>query len=247
MTRRDLHVHTLYCDGKSTPEEAVKAALEKGFEQIGLVAHSYLPFDEESCIKPEKTLEFQGEVRRLKEKYRGNIEVFCGIEEDIFSEQSREGFDYVIGSVHYIKQGDKYFSVDETPDILKNLIDTFYGGDFYACAADYFALVKELAKKRPTVIGHFDLIKKFRRDIPFDEHEPRYVSAWKSAADELLKLGAPFEINTGGISRGYLDEPYPSPEIAEYIKSQGGRLLLSSDAHRAQDIGFGFEKWQELL
>ena len=247
MTRRDLHVHTCYCDGKSTPEEAVKAALEKGFGQIGLVAHSYVPFDEESCIKPEKIAEFQGEVRRLKEKYRGKIEVFCGLEEDIFSEQSREGFDYVIGSVHYIKQGGRYFSVDETPEILKNLIDGFYGGDFYSCAEDYFALVGELEKKRPTFIGHFDLIKKFRRFIPFDSREPRYVSAWKTAADRLIKSGLPFEVNTGGIARGYLNEPYPSPEIAEYIKSQGGRLLLSSDAHRPEDIGFDFERLQGLI
>ena len=247
MILRDLHVHTFYCDGKSSPEDAVKSALGKGFEQIGLIAHSYVPFDADSCIQPERIAKFQSEVKRLKEKYHGRIDVLCGLEEDIFSEQRRDGFDYIIGSVHYLKQGERYIPIDYTPEILKDMIDGYYGGDFYACAEDYFSLTQQLAKKRPTVIGHFDLIKKFCRIIPFDSREPRYVSAWKSAADALLKLGVPFEINTGGISRGYLDEPYPSPEIAEYIKAHGGSLILSSDAHCCENIGFGFKEWEYLI
>ena len=32
----NLHQHTTFCDGKSTAEEVVIAALEKGFSSIGL-------------------------------------------------------------------------------------------------------------------------------------------------------------------------------------------------------------------
>lgn len=244
MSGFDLHVHSNFCDGKNCPEEMVESAIKKGLERIGVVAHSYVGFDESSCIPLEKIPEFLNETTRLKEKYRGKIEVLCGLEEDLFSEQSREGFDYTVGSVHYIKRGGEYISVDESPEMTLSALKRFYGGDFYSFAEDYFKNVSLLAQKAPDIIGHFDLVKKFEKSVPFDRANPRYISAWQSAAEALLPLGAPFELNTGGVCRGYSDEPYPSFEIAEYIKSRGGRLILSSDAHRAEDIAFGFERFE---
>lgn len=240
MTLRDFHIHTSFCDGHDTPEEMVQSAVEKGLKQVGILCHSYVPFDN-CCIPLERVDEFKAEVARLKEKYRGQIDVFCGIEADIYSPQSLDGFDYVIGSVHYLKHGEKYIAIDDTPQILEDMIDRYYGSDFYACAENYFATVAKWVKRKPDIIGHFDLIKKFSRKIPFDAENARYKAAWQSVADALLTLGVPFEVNTGGMSRGYLDEAYPSHEIAEYIKKRGGRLIISSDAHRKEDIAFGFD------
>ena len=238
----DLHVHTFFCDGQCSPEEAVRSSLRRGVTRLGLVAHSYVPFDG-CCIRPEDIKPFQQEVARLKYEYRGQIDIYCGIEVDLYSTQSMGGFDYSIGSVHYLKQGDSYFAIDDTPEILRKLIDVYYGGDAVACAIGYFKAVALLKEKHPDFIGHFDLIKKFRSVIPLNEHDPRYVGAWQDAALELLKLGKPFEVNTGGISRGWLDEPYPSWDIADFILKNGGRLLLSSDAHCAADICGEFERF----
>ena len=243
---RDFHVHTVFCDGKNTPEETVKAAIENGIHQLGILAHSYVPFDD-CCIPLSRVDEFKTEISRLKEKYREQIDIFCGIEADIYSPQDLSSFDYTIGSVHYLKHGDEYIAIDASPKTLREMIDRFYDGDFYACAEDYFATVAKWAQKSPTIIGHFDLIKKFRRDIPFDSQNPRYKTAWRAAANALMPLGVPFEVNTGGIARGYLDEPYPSAEIIEYIKSNGGKLMLSSDAHRAENIGYAFDDFQKLI
>ena len=240
----DLHVHSLFCDGKSSPEDEVRAAIAKGVGVLGIVAHSYVPFDS-CCIRPENVARFIGEMSRLKEKYRGQIELYCGLEADLYSPEIPDGFDYTIGSVHYLKHGGEYISVDDTPEILAGMIERHYGGDAVECAVDYFETVKQLKEMRPDIIGHFDLIKKFRRAVPIDEHDGRYIAAWQSAARELLTLGVPFEINTGGILRGWLDEPYPSREIADFIKANGGRLILSSDAHSAEDIAAGFEEFGE--
>ena len=54
MSLVDLHVHTNYCDGKDSPEEVVLSAIEKGLSTIGLLAHSYTPFDEPACIALER-------------------------------------------------------------------------------------------------------------------------------------------------------------------------------------------------
>ena len=35
--------------------------------------------------------------------------------------------------------------------------------------------------------------------------------------------------------------------IIDYIKSRGGKFTLSSDAHRAENIAFGFSDFESLI
>ena len=118
-----------------------------------------------------------------------------------------------------------------------------------ALCENYFELVSHLVdKKKIDIIGHFDLLTKFNEnDRIFDTTCERYKNAWLKAVDKLVEKDVFFEINTGAISRGYRTEPYPSKEIVEYIKRKGGKFVLSSDAHHANNIAFEFDKWKNLL
>lgn len=82
-----------------------------------------MPFDEECCIKKGNETAFCDEIDRLREKYHGKIEIFKGVEKDYFSDTADSGCDYVIGSVHYIKIGGEYFSVDESAEKFKALAE----------------------------------------------------------------------------------------------------------------------------
>ncbi len=62
--------------------------------------------------------------------------------------------------------------------------------------------------------------------------------------DALLPTGVPFEINTGTISRGVRQNPLPDYEILEYLAEKGGKAILSSDAHAAENIAFQFGKYE---
>ena len=225
MTPRcDLHVHTVYSDGHDTPEEIVKAAVERGMTCVGFSDHSYTPFDESYCMKRGSVRDYVSEIGALKEKYAGQIKILCGVEQDYYSDEPTDMFDYVIGSVHYIFADGEYFPIDDSFGRL--LAETYghFGGDIYALADEYYRTVADVAAKTGAdVIGHFDLISKFNEGGAFfDESDPRYISAWRRATDALLPLGVPFEINTGAISRGYRTVPYPSSEIIGYIKQNGG-------------------------
>ena len=66
----NLHTHTLYCDGKNTPEEYIQKAIEKGFISIGFSGHSYLDFGEDWFMGTNETKEYIKEIRELKEKYK---------------------------------------------------------------------------------------------------------------------------------------------------------------------------------
>ena len=96
----------------------------------------------------------------------------------------------------------------------------------------------------------------------FDTNDPDYIRAWKAAIDRIFedcrlryregrinrleKLGLltagdkpVFEINYGAIARGYRTSPYPASDQIEYIRSKGGILIKSSDAHSTVTLSAG--------
>ena len=238
----DLHTHTVYCDGTNTPEEMILAALEKGLDCLGFSGHSYTWFDESYCMSRSGTAACRAEIRALAEKYASRIRVLCGVEQDFYSAEGTEGCDFIIGSVHYLRIGDAYLPVDESPELQKDMVERYYASDWYAMAEDYFDTVSHVVEKTGCdIIGHFDLVSKFNEKRRFfDESHPRYKAAWQRAADMLLETGKPFEINMGAVSRGWRNVPYPRPEMIRHIIERGGRFVLSSDAHRSEDLCFGF-------
>ncbi len=248
MSYSDYHLHTNFCDGKNTPEETVISAIEKGMDTIGLCHHGYTDFDLRYCIKKEREDEFVSIARGLAEKYKDKIRVLCGVEQDVFSNEDTDKFDYVIGSVHYLKNGDVYTPIDENIDWLKDAAERYYGGNYYALCRDYYKNVATWAEKKCDIIGHFDLVTKFiEREPLFDPNCEEYLTAARTAVDALLPKGVPFEINTGAISRGYRTSPYPAQPIYDYIKSKGGKFILSSDSHSANNLCYRFEEYEYLL
>ena len=247
MIRADFHVHSCFCDGHDEPEEIVKQAISLGMTKLGFSGHSYTAFDEAPCMSPENTERYKHEISRLKREYASQIEILCGIEQDYYSEMSVAGYDFVIGSVHYVKLNDRYYHVDNTPEMLKELIHAC-DDDAYIMCEKYFALVSDVVNRTgASIIGHFDLVTKLNEKHNFfDERDSRYVESWKRAADLLLKTGRPFEINTGAISRGYKTQPYPSREILEYLASNNASVILSSDSHSKANLMFGFSQCEEL-
>ena len=249
MILTDLHMHTTFCDGGNTPEEMVLAAIGMGMERIGFSEHSHVSFDAGGGMAETDASAYRQEICALKEKYRGRIEILCGIEQDFYSEQEAFDFDYVIGSVHYVRKDGVFISVDETPEILKKGVEDHYAGDFLALAEDYYANLAQVVEKTGAdIIGHFDLITKYiEAGVALYQDDPRYTAAWQRAADKLVPYGKPFEINTGAIARGWRSAPYPDIRIIEYIRQRGGSFILSSDSHSADTIAFGFDRFECLL
>ena len=248
MILQDFHVHSVFSDGKHTPEEIIEAALKKGMTAIGFSDHSYTAFDESYCIAKNMQNAYQTEIRSLAETYKERIQVFCGIEQEFYSEPTAAGtYDYSIGSVHYLKLSNEYIPVDESPAILLQAAEKYFAGDMYGLVEEYYKTVSQVIERtNADIIGHFDLITKFNRDFAlFDETAPRYRKAAGDALQILLKTGRPFEINTGAISRGYQNRPYPAKEWMDAIKAGGGKLILSSDSHAKETLCYGFENITE--
>ncbi len=248
MGLTDLHVHTTFSDGKNTPEEMVREAIACKMETIGFSDHSYTFFDESYCLKQSELARYRASIEELKIPYQDKIRILCGIEQDFYSEEPCDAYDYVIGSVHYIKAGEEYIPVDESLKTLQAAVKKYFGGDIYALIGEYYRTAAQVVEKtNADIIGHFDLITKFNEGgALFDESDPRYITASRKAADCLLKTGRPFEINTGAISRGYRTTPYPSKALIDYIRERGGKFVLSSDSHAKETLCFQFEDLLDL-
>lgn len=249
MILRDLHVHTTYCDGQNSPEEMVISAIDKGLECIGFSGHSYTFFDTRYCIKKEKIADYISEINALKEKYKDKIRILCGIEQDFYSAEPVDKYDYLIGSVHYLKINDRYAEIDGDAPTFVKTAETYFNNDYYALAQKYFKTVETMAETlRPDIIGHLDLVSKYNKNsILFDEADERYVKAKMSAVNKILELNIPVEINVGAISRGYKDTPYPGIDTIRYIAENGGKLIFSGDTHSTDTLCFEFEKWYKIL
>lgn len=243
MIYSDYHMHTIFADGKNTPEQMVTEALKAGLHTVGFSEHAYVPFDPDWCMSPESTEQYRREILRLKSKYDGQINILCGIEMDYDSVDDRSKYDYVIGSVHYLTVGGVNYSVDLSPQETLRCVRDAFGGDFDSYAEAYFEKVSRLKEVTGAdIIGHFDLITKFcRLGAGPDIHSERYISAWRTALGCLAGEVA-LEINTGGMARGYTEQPYPSEDILRRWNSLGGRVVLSSDTHDDRHIAYLFDR-----
>ncbi len=246
MFKSNFHTHTKFCDGADTPEELIQRAIELGFSSIGFSEHSCGDFEGFFGMSAENQTEYISEILALKEKYRGKIKVFCGIEADTFSDINRADFDYVISSVHYVKCKEKHLSVDASAKEEEANVKEFYDGDFELYAEDYFAEVyRGVKKSRPDIIGHIDLVMKFC-DINFRSESSRYLAAAEECIEKAVKICPVFEINTGAIARGYRKTPYPSESLLKLIKKHGGEIMINSDCHSKENLDCGFETAEAL-
>ena len=251
----NLHGHTTDCDGKNRAEEYILAAIEKNFVSIGLSGHSYTAFDTEPCMSEKGTEEYLEELRELKEKYKDKMEFYIGIEGDFYSNLDREtdkemGLDFRIGSVHYVKdkRRDEYYCVDNTPEILAYAIEHYDNGNERALIEAYYDNIVEMVHtQKPHILGQLDLVRKFNRDGKyFDENSDWYNRKIDYVLDEIAKTDVIIEINTGGMSRGWTDTPYPSVPILKKILEKNIPITISSDVHAVENIDFYFSESIEI-
>ncbi|MBR5448551.1 MAG: histidinol-phosphatase HisJ family protein [Clostridia bacterium] len=236
-TLTDFHTHTSFCDGKNTPREMIETAVSLGFSAYGFSGHSVSPFVGTGAMSTENEQKYIAEVRTLQEEYRGRIDIRLGIEQELLSDHPTTQYEYVIGSVHVIDTPHGWRPIDLRPENITSLTNECFGGDFEALAEEYFHLVASIpTKMNASVIGHIDLLSKFRDIIPLTFGK-RYYDAAFATVDGLVPYGIPFEINVGAITRGYRTTPYPDRKILTYIKERGGRIMINGDTHSAAALG----------
>jgi histidinol-phosphatase (PHP family) len=262
MTYTCLHTHTVFCDGKDDVETMCKAAFEKGFASIGFSAHAPVEHavGRTSWHLPQERLpEYLDAVRAAKQRWAGKIDVYLGLEVDYIKGRMgpadrvyRElGLDYVIGTVHYVfPPGGGEPSVVDVPaeEFRCDLINRF-GGDGEALSAAYWEAEAEMIRAGGfDILGHLDLVK---RNNPgnrwFSTAAPPYSEKSAALVPLIAAAGCIVEVNTGGMNRGLLDEPYPSLRLLSLLCRAGIPAIITADAHETAHLGGHYREARETL
>lgn len=249
MIKQNLHTHSDYCDGKDTIEAMALEAINKGFDVLGFSGHGNCRNVDDYSMDENNTKKYIEDVLAVKEKYQDQINIFLGVEQDVLGQRFKkhDPYDYIIGSVHFVKAGDKYLAVDFSSDVTKEIVE--YYGSFLNYAKSYFEEVKKIADMDEVdIVGHVDLLTKFNENeefIKFDD--PDYLKLAYNCIDQLLAKNKIFEVNTGAIARGQRKTPYPHKTLLKYIYDHGGKICLNSDCHNKEMLDCYYQESLELI
>ena len=159
-----------------------------------------------------------------------------GAEDRIASLIDAHGFDYVVGSVHFIGE----VAVDHDGfDAWER------GGDPDRVWSRYFELVAEAARSGLfDILAHPDLVKVWGKARPLPDRDPRFY--YEPAVEAVAESGIAVEVSTAGL-RKPVGEIYPAPALAEMCADAGAVFALSSDAHVPDHVGYRYDFAREFL
>jgi histidinol-phosphatase (PHP family) len=162
-----------------------------------------------------------------------------GAEERTRAMLEARDFDFVVGSVHFIGEGDTAvdhdgFDVWEQPDASADEIWTRYFEHFDRCARSGLF----------DILAHPDLVKVWGKERPLPEGDLRRF--YEPAVEAIVAGGSAVELSTAGL-RKPVGELYPAREFAELVVEAGVPFALSSDAHLPEQVGFGYDQAVEFL
>ncbi|MDR3148293.1 MAG: histidinol-phosphatase [Treponema sp.] len=259
-----LHTHTLFCDGTDDVETYCRRAWEKGLSSLGFSAHA--PIIKKTGIPtdwnlPEDRLEaYLDAVREARRRWEGKLPVYLGLEVDYIDglmgpadgDYRDLGLDYCIGSVHFLVPPHAApFTVDGSREELERGLVEGYGGDGEALMHAYWDNVAAMIRSGGfEILGHADLIKKNNHAPPFfDPVGPGYFRRIEeiAALAGATPSGLVVELNTGGMNRGRLTEPYPSPAMLGLFRARGLPIIINADAHRAEDLDGHYGEALDLM
>jgi histidinol-phosphatase (PHP family) len=147
-------------------------------------------------------------------------------------------FDYVVGSVHFLREG----AVD---------MDDYSVWDSARSPEEvwrrYFETIAEAARSGLfDIAAHPDLVKYWSASHPRRTPEGDLRRYYEPAVEAIAEAGIAVEVSTAGL-RKPAGELYPSRAFLEMCVDAGVPVALSSDAHRPEDVGADYERALELL
>lgn len=251
-----------FCEHAEGELRAVlEAAVAAGYHSFGVSEHA--PRSQERFLYPTErekgyTVErladefdaYAQAVAKLAEEFADRLVVLRGFEAEVVPASSyrdempglrrRYGFEYMVGSVHYVNE----VSIDGEPSEFERALSA--AGSLEALSICYYHTVAEMVEAlRPEVVGHLDLIRKnAARDAALDTESIR--NAAEQALDAVAKHNCILDLNTAGYRKG-LGSPYPAPWLVRRAHERGIGFCFGDDSHGPAQVGAGIDEARRYL
>jgi histidinol-phosphatase (PHP family) len=230
---------------RANAERYRESASSRGIAELGVSEHVYrfeqaLSVWEHPYWREQALDDLEGYCRFVREQtdLRLGIEAdfVAGCEDRMASLLDAGEFDYVVGSVHFL--GERALDMDRY---------TIWDGSRSPeqIWREYFRALGEAARSGLfDILAHPDLVKVWGPQRPLPEGDLRRY--YELALDGIAESGIAVELSTAGL-RKRAGELYPAPAFLEMCLQAGAPIALSSDAHRPEDVGAGYEQALALL
>ena len=243
-------MHSYFSTDSSTPTEAmIQQAIQLGLQSVCLTEHNDMDYPlEDGKVVFQLDLErYIAELLLLKEKYHNQIDIRIGIEQGLqphlgtrtatYASEYADTLDFIIGSTHLVDGYDPYY-----PDFWNSRTTSESIRKYFQCTLENMNACNHF-----DVYGHLDYIVRYAPDQDSNYHYSDYADILDVILTTLIQKGKGIELNTAGLKYG-LKEAHPSLAILKRYKALGGEILtIGSDAHRPEDIAYGFNQIPAVL
>lgn len=257
MYLSNYHSHTLFCDGRTAPEEFIKAAVAAGFQAFGFSAHAPLPFQTEWNMDIEKMDDYLAEINRLKQIYANELDIYVGLEIDYLNEEYNATtplfrnlkLDYAISSIHFMTnpENGETMCVDGSFEEFQEGVARVFRNDLREAIRFFIrSSMKMIELGGFDIVGHVDKIQQNGSLMPqFDYHDPEYIALFRELFALIAEKERIVEINTKSLfPRGLL---YPDATFLPILKEFNIPIHVNADSHHPTLITDGFDRTYALL
>ena len=235
--------HSRLADGKDVREIA-DAAASKDFVAFGFTEHFQTP---PMALSPDMPLHdqlamFDRYVADVKAAQHTHAFLLLGAEVEYIrgaldwtrEQVSRWPFDYLVGSVHYVRLEDADILIDWERPRVEEALERAGGAE--RLQLRYYEHVLELIDwQLATVIGHLDLIKMLL--TPEEAvRTPAIEAAVRAVLVAMRDAGVAMDVNARGLLKP-CGRIYPDDWILEEARSMSVPVTLGDDSHGPADVG----------
>ncbi len=234
----DYHMHTPLCKhAEGWPDEYALVAIEKNLAEIGFSDHNPMAgYFDDWRMADDEFPQYLDLISQSQNKFSDDIDICLGLECDFLPGQEawiekltqRADFDYLIGSVHYLEPG---WAVDDPDPKWASR----WQGSIESIWHQYWTLYRQCAASGLfDFLAHPDLVKKFGHR-PGGDLQRFYEPTIEVIAANNIAI----EVSTAGL-RKPCAEMYPSQDFLKLANQAGIPIVISSDAHRPEEVGADF-------
>ncbi|MGD9974867.1 MAG: histidinol-phosphatase [Desulfatirhabdiaceae bacterium] len=231
-------------------EDMVKAYHHQKFSWVGITEHmppvsdAFLYPDEKAAgltaqAMQERFGRYVAHCRKLQTDYRGRLTIYVGMETEAYDGavayalhlKNRFDLDYVVGSVHHVAD----IPIDMTLAEYERAVSVSGGIENLYLA--YFDLQQDMINTlKPSVVGHFDLIRIFDPDYSTRLKSPAIWQRIRRNLETIASLDLILDLNVRALFKGSR-EPYVSHPILELAREMSISVVPGDDSHSVDTVG----------
>lgn len=242
----DYHIHSEFSfDSDEKINNIITRAVTLGMKQIAITDHqdfNWPVLGEYPSIDVEK---YFSAIDTARNKYSNQIQILKGIELGLMKDTKTQcqnliasnAFDFVIGSCHIVNNMDPYYS-----DFWKNRNDRTTFELYFNTLLEGIEMFNQI-----DTLGHMDYIVRYSPNKDSNYSVTDYSDVIDMILKRIISKDIKLEINTANLAKGF-SFPNPHTNIIKRYQELGGKYItVGSDAHKAEDIGYGFDIVKEIV